>query len=86
MLSQPVVGLFQTVQTDGDGTQSSGHQFSMTGLIVEHPVGDDAPAEAVLSQSATAVGQVCTQQWFSTSDSDYDGVAGKALFQRIDGA
>lgn len=83
--AQPIVRLFKTVQTDGDGVETSRQKLAMTRFIVQHPIGNDTPTETVLAQLPSALRQIRAQQRLAARDGNDDRAARIALFQRLDG-
>lgn len=83
--AQPIVRLFKTVQTDGDGVETSRQKLAMTRFIVQHPIGNDTPTETVLAQLPSALRQIRAQQRLAARDGNDGGVARIAFLQRLEG-
>ena len=85
VVPQPIMIIFQTVQTDGNTAHSRRNQFSVHCLIVSVAVGNDSPTETVLPQCFTTFCQIFADKRFAAHNDNKYGISRIVFFQRLNG-
>ena len=84
--THPVVVELETVEADGQRTQTRGHKALVHSLVVEPSVADDAPSHSASAQGTPYFGQVGPQQGLAAGQDDGEARHNGALRNRVESA